>query len=83
MKIHKIEIINRSVLKCKASVDHEDGIITHEWKIIAKDGKLEVSPPQIRSGADFIDVMEFKDLTVLEAIKEEILKAYKSSGSES
>lgn len=83
MKIHKIEVINRSVLKCKASIDHEDGIITHEWKIIAKDGKLEVSPPQIRSGADFIDIMEFKDLEALEAIKEEILRAYRKAGGES
>lgn len=82
MKVHKIEVINRSVLKCKASVDHEDGIITHEWKIIAKDGKLEVSVPQIRSGADFIDIMEFKDLTALEAIKEEILTAYKKACGE-
>lgn len=83
MKIVKLEVINRSVMKCKASIDHENGLITHEWKIIAKDGQLEVSPPQIRSGADFIDIMEFTDSKALEEIKTQILTAYQKACSES
>ncbi|KAF0249942.1 MAG: hypothetical protein FD167_652 [bacterium] len=79
MKIIKLEVINKAVMKCKASVDHENGLITHEWKVIAKDGQLEAIPPQIRAGANFIDVMEFTDTKALEEIKALILTAYQKA----
>lgn len=83
MKIIKLEVINKAVMKCKATIDHENGLITHEWKIIAQDGKLEVTVPQLRMGADFVDVLEFTDIKVLEEIKTLILTAYKAACSES
>lgn len=83
MKIVKLDVINKSVMKCKASIDDEKGLISHEWKIIAKDGELEVVVPQIRIGADFIDVLEFTDTKALEEIKALILSAYQNACKES
>ena len=36
-------------------------------------------PPQIRTGADFIDIMEFTDTKALEEIKTLILTAYQKA----
>jgi DNA-binding cell septation regulator SpoVG len=83
MKIIKLDVINKTVMKAKASIDDEKGLISHEWKIIAIDGKLQVVVPQIRSGSDFIDVLVFTDTKALEEIKALILSAYQNACKES
>ena len=75
-KVLKIEIVKKSVLQATASVDHGNGLITHFWKVLLKDGKLLVIPPQLRIGPNYHDILEFKEQKEIQEIEALVLKVF-------
>lgn len=76
MRIFNFTLERRGVLLATASVDHGNGFITHQWKVLSGDGGLSVFPPQIRAGSGFLEVLEFGNPADLDAIRSAILAEY-------
>lgn len=71
--------VGRGALKATLSIDHGNGLVTHHWKVLEKEGVLEVVVPQVRLEREFIDVLEFKDKAELDQIKAEVLSFFRAA----